>query len=152
MISPPWCSVVYYPVKYQGCIDYGYVVSRDSLKHDVCIREDLVASLPCMVMEISFNYSLRVSLVDACGGYIKATNGTIQSPSFPAAYPMNKRCIWQLMAPADYRITLNFTYFELEGNNVRALSCRLVLSYEITLETGIHFSTACPLNSHMGVR
>jgi len=31
---------------------------------------------------------------------------------------MNKKCIWQIVAPVDYRITLNFTYFDLEGNNV----------------------------------
>mgnify|MGYP001792578524 CR=1 FL=1 len=31
---------------------------------------------------------------------------------------MNKKCIWQLTAPIGYKITLNFTYFDLEGNNV----------------------------------
>jgi len=57
-------------------------------------------------------------LLDACGGYLKAMNGTLKSPSFPSTYPMNKKCIWQIVAPVDYRITLNFTYFDLEGNNV----------------------------------
>ncbi|XP_067928524.1 bone morphogenetic protein 1-like [Watersipora subatra] len=54
---------------------------------------------------------------DACGGYIEAMNGTLKSPSFPSMYPMNKKCIWQLVAPEGYRITINFTYFDLEGNN-----------------------------------
>lgn len=55
---------------------------------------------------------------DACGGYISnATNGTIHSPSFPDYYPPNKNCIWQIVAPKQYRITVNFTHFELEGNN-----------------------------------
>lgn len=55
---------------------------------------------------------------DACGGIIEATNGTITSPSFPDLYPGNKSCIWEIIAPAQFKITLNFTHFDLEGNNV----------------------------------
>lgn len=81
---------------------------------------------PCTYYDVSaycsVHPSLRIILVDACGGYIKAMNGTLQSPSFPQAYPMNKKCIWQLVAPAGYRITVNFTYFDLEGNNVSSFS------------------------------
>ncbi|GFV68263.1 dorsal-ventral patterning protein tolloid [Trichonephila clavipes] len=54
---------------------------------------------------------------DACGGVIEETNGTIISPSFPDLYPPNKFCIWEIIAPPQYRITLNFTHFDLEGNN-----------------------------------
>ncbi|XP_050525579.1 tolloid-like protein 1 [Daktulosphaira vitifoliae] len=54
---------------------------------------------------------------DACGGIIEATNGTITSPSFPDLYPGNKSCIWEIIAPAQFKITLNFTHFDLEGNN-----------------------------------
>ncbi|KAK7793278.1 hypothetical protein R5R35_006776 [Gryllus longicercus] len=57
---------------------------------------------------------------DACGGVVDATNGTISSPSFPEEYPSNKNCIWEIIAPPQYRITLNFTHFDLEGNNVSA--------------------------------
>ncbi|PSN46655.1 Tolloid-like protein 1 [Blattella germanica] len=32
-------------------------------------------------------------------------------------YPGNKNCVWEIIAPPQYRITLNFTHFELEGNN-----------------------------------
>ncbi|XP_063851508.1 protein tolkin-like [Scylla paramamosain] len=55
---------------------------------------------------------------DACGGRIDYPNGTINSPSFPDFYPVNKNCIWEIIAPPQYRITLNFTHFDLEGNNV----------------------------------
>lgn len=54
---------------------------------------------------------------DACGGLIDSPNGTIISPSFPDLYPSNKHCIWEIFAPPQYRITLNFTHFDLEGNN-----------------------------------
>lgn len=44
-------------------------------------------------------------------------NGTITSPSFPDFYPLNKNCVWEIVASPQYRITLNFTHFDLEGNN-----------------------------------
>ena len=77
---------------------------------------------------VPLSYITYVCLVlaDACGGYINAdvdaengaANGTIQSPSYPDLYPPNKNCVWQIVAPAWYRITINFTDFNLEGNNV----------------------------------
>lgn len=54
----------------------------------------------------------------ACGGLIELDNGTLYSPSFPQMYPANKNCVWEIKAPPLYRITLNFTKFDLEGNNV----------------------------------
>jgi len=64
-------------------------------------------------------YTRNTDIVsDACGGIIEATNGTITSPSFPDLYPGNKSCIWEIIAPAQFKITLNFTHFDLEGNNV----------------------------------
>ncbi|CAL1528874.1 unnamed protein product [Lymnaea stagnalis] len=53
----------------------------------------------------------------ACGGYIHAENGTITSPSYPDLYPSNKQCVWQIVAPNDHKINLNFTHFEIEGHN-----------------------------------
>lgn len=55
---------------------------------------------------------------DTCGGRIDTSNGTITSPSFPEVYPGNKTCTWEIIAPQQYKITLNFTHFDLEGNNV----------------------------------
>ena len=70
-------------------------------------------------------YSLfRFPLIaDACGGVFNASNGTITSPSFPETYPGNKHCVWKIVAPPQYRITLNFTHFDLEGNNVYEQPC-----------------------------
>ncbi|KAJ4427739.1 hypothetical protein ANN_25392, partial [Periplaneta americana] len=61
---------------------------------------------------------------DACGGVFDASNGTLTSPSFPELYPGNKNCVWEIIAPPQYRITLNFTHFELEGNNANGLIVR----------------------------
>lgn len=65
-----------------------------------------------------YNIIMYLIVSDACGGIIEATNGTITSPSFPDLYPGNKSCIWEIIAPAQFKITLNFTHFDLEGNNV----------------------------------
>ena len=54
---------------------------------------------------------------NACGGIIDTANGTITSPSFPDIYPSNKNCIWEIIAPPQWRITINFTHFDIEGNN-----------------------------------
>ncbi|XP_015432107.1 PREDICTED: tolloid-like protein 2 [Dufourea novaeangliae] len=60
---------------------------------------------------------------DACGGVFEDSNGTITSPSFPVTYPGNKDCVWEIVAPPQYRITLNFTHFDLEGNRARQQEC-----------------------------
>ncbi|ELU00391.1 hypothetical protein CAPTEDRAFT_221124 [Capitella teleta] len=54
---------------------------------------------------------------DACGGYINTSNGTLHSPSYPDLYPANKNCVWEIEAWEGYRISINFTHFDLEGNN-----------------------------------
>ncbi|XP_038223026.1 tolloid-like protein 1 [Zerene cesonia] len=54
---------------------------------------------------------------NACGGVLYAPNGTITSPSFPDLYPPSKNCLWEIVAPPQHRITLNFTHFDLEGSN-----------------------------------
>lgn len=53
-----------------------------------------------------------------CGGIINATNGIIESPSFPNLYPPNEKCIWEIVSHEPYRIMLNFTHFELEGSHL----------------------------------
>lgn len=58
---------------------------------------------------------------DACGGILDTPNGTLTSPSFPDLYIKNKTCIWEIVAPPQYRISLNFTHFDIEGNNVSVL-------------------------------
>uniref|UniRef100_A0A3B3QFP1 Metalloendopeptidase n=1 Tax=Paramormyrops kingsleyae TaxID=1676925 RepID=A0A3B3QFP1_9TELE len=61
---------------------------------------------------------LCTSLSAACGGLLSKLNGTITTPGWPKEYPPNKNCVWQLVAPAQYRISMQFEFFELEGNEV----------------------------------
>ncbi|XP_063314268.1 tolloid-like protein 1 isoform X2 [Pelobates fuscus] len=54
----------------------------------------------------------------ACGGLLTKLNGTITTPAWPKEYPPNKNCVWQVVAPSQYRISMKFEFFELEGNEV----------------------------------
>lgn len=54
----------------------------------------------------------------ACGGFLTKLNGSITSPGWPKEYPPNKNCVWQVVAPTQYRISLEFESFEVEGNDV----------------------------------
>uniref|UniRef100_A0A670Y9X6 Metalloendopeptidase n=1 Tax=Pseudonaja textilis TaxID=8673 RepID=A0A670Y9X6_PSETE len=54
----------------------------------------------------------------ACGGLLTKLNGTLTSPGWPKEYPPNKNCVWQLVAPTQYRISVKFEFFELEGSEV----------------------------------
>ncbi|XP_026321881.1 tolloid-like protein 1 [Hyposmocoma kahamanoa] len=60
---------------------------------------------------------------NACGGVLYASNGTITSPSFPDLYPPSKNCLWEIVAPPQHRITLNFSHFDLEGNSMYQQEC-----------------------------
>ncbi|KAF7665356.1 hypothetical protein LDENG_00145120 [Lucifuga dentata] len=60
----------------------------------------------------------RRSCETACGGFITMLNGSLSTPGWPKEYPPNKNCVWQLVAPSQYRITLLFDMFEIEGNDV----------------------------------
>lgn len=70
---------------------------------------------------------MRHSLVPpaACGGFLTKLNGSITSPGWPKEYPPNKNCIWQLVAPTQYRISLQFDFFETEGNDVSASGAKV---------------------------
>ncbi|XP_048459036.1 bone morphogenetic protein 1 isoform X3 [Rhincodon typus] len=54
----------------------------------------------------------------ACGGLLSKLNGTITTPGWPKEYPPNKNCVWQVVAPTQYRISMQFEFFELEGNDI----------------------------------
>lgn len=63
-------------------------------------------------MMFAFNFTA------ACGGLLTKLNGTITTPGWPKEYPPNKNCVWQVVAPTQYRISMKFEFFELEGNEV----------------------------------
>ncbi|XP_061399861.1 dorsal-ventral patterning protein tolloid [Musca vetustissima] len=65
------------------------------------------------------------SCEDACGGIIDASvgNGTVNSPGWPDVYPISKECVWEIVAPANHAVFLNFTHFDLEGTKMQYTEC-----------------------------
>uniref|UniRef100_A0A7N5ZSS7 Metalloendopeptidase n=1 Tax=Anabas testudineus TaxID=64144 RepID=A0A7N5ZSS7_ANATE len=66
----------------------------------------------------------------ACGGFITKLNGSLTTPGWPKEYPPNKNCVWQLVAPIQYRVTLVFDAFETEGNDVGYRFYHMVCKYD----------------------
>ncbi|KAI8044617.1 hypothetical protein M5D96_000788 [Drosophila gunungcola] len=62
---------------------------------------------------------------DACGGVVDATrsNGSLYSPSYPDMYPNSKQCVWEVVAPPNHAVFLNFTHFDLEGTRFHYTKC-----------------------------
>lgn len=54
--------------------------------------------------------------LQVCGGKFDAENGTITSPRFPNNYEDNKYCVYDIEAPLDKAIILNFTDFDMEND------------------------------------
>ncbi|XP_051048082.1 deleted in malignant brain tumors 1 protein [Phodopus roborovskii] len=50
-----------------------------------------------------------------CGGFLTQPFGNFSSPFYPRNYPNNARCVWNIEAPNNYRVTLVFRDVQLEG-------------------------------------
>ncbi|KAJ8911951.1 hypothetical protein NQ315_012762 [Exocentrus adspersus] len=101
-------------------------------EYDECSKTDHGCEQHCINTLGSYVCSCRIgyelhsdgkNCEDACGGVFDVPNGTITSPSFPDLYPLNKNCVWEIVALPHHRITLNFTHFDLEGNNAQQQQC-----------------------------
>uniref|UniRef100_A0A2K5I9N3 Scavenger receptor cysteine-rich domain-containing protein DMBT1 n=1 Tax=Colobus angolensis palliatus TaxID=336983 RepID=A0A2K5I9N3_COLAP len=63
-------------------------------------------------MEMSLLSSLGPS--SNCGGFLLSASGTFSSPSYPAYYPNNAKCVWEIEVNSGYRINLGFSNLQLE--------------------------------------
>nr|CAH7744345.1 unnamed protein product [Callosobruchus chinensis] len=108
-----------------GSVQKGGFSATIMKEYDECSKIDHGCEQQCINTLGSYTCSCRIGYElhsdgkhceDACGGVFDTPNGTITSPSFPDFYPLNKNCVWEIVAQPQYRITLNFTHFDLEGN------------------------------------
>ncbi|XP_066256660.1 protein tolkin [Euwallacea similis] len=109
-----------------GSVQKGGFSATIMKEYDECSKVDHGCAQLCLNTLGSFVCACRIgyelhsdgkNCEDACGGVFESPNGTITSPSFPDLYPFNKNCVWEIVALPQYKITLNFTHFDLEGNN-----------------------------------
>ncbi|XP_074855717.1 scavenger receptor cysteine-rich domain-containing protein DMBT1-like [Carettochelys insculpta] len=49
----------------------------------------------------------------SCGGVLRHSSGTFQSPFYPGNYPNNADCVWEIEAVNNYRVTLLFRDIQL---------------------------------------
>ncbi|CAL1529163.1 unnamed protein product [Lymnaea stagnalis] len=66
--------------------------------------------------------SLLVALVSSqpapeCGGQLTTSYGVFMSPGYPSNYPLNARCYWTIVAPANNVIDLRFKTFDMFGDS-----------------------------------
>lgn len=122
-----------------GSVQKGGFSATYLKEFDECARSDhgcehkCVNTLGAYECKCDIGYELHSDnkkCEDACGGMLDTPNGTITSPSFPEMYPANKRCTWEILAEAHHRITLNFTHFDLEGNNLECEYDRVVVYHK----------------------
>uniref|UniRef100_A0A914H2F9 Cubilin n=1 Tax=Globodera rostochiensis TaxID=31243 RepID=A0A914H2F9_GLORO len=68
-------------------------------------------------------FSLQYAFVSTgqsdCGFNANSLNGTIQSPGFPADYPPNSLCVWDVQVPLGFHLLITFEYFDI----VQSLDC-----------------------------
>lgn len=83
-----------------------------------CLNKSSFSLCGCCKCRAIFSANVYSVISAACGGLLTKLNGTITTPAWPKEYPPNKNCVWQVVAPSQYRISVKFEYFELEGNEV----------------------------------
>lgn len=98
-------------------------VDECALRLDGCEQRcaNTLGSFRCLCNVGYELHSNQRTCENACGGQIEigagnVENNVITSPSFPDVYPKRKECIWLLTAPANHRITINFTHFDVESD------------------------------------
>ncbi|XP_069479382.1 astacin-like metalloendopeptidase [Ambystoma mexicanum] len=81
----------------------------------------LISSGNSMLVEFVYNgplgsqqFSAAYNAVQCGGSYTNVTGGTIASPNFPKKYPPSTDCIWTIVAPMGYTVSLSFIAFSLE--------------------------------------
>ena len=66
-------------------------------------------------------YSCILNIIhyhSVCNLELRGSSGVIESPNFPNAYPHNRNCTWNIIAPLGNRINLTFSHFDVEDHQV----------------------------------
>ncbi|KAJ3646069.1 hypothetical protein Zmor_023680 [Zophobas morio] len=62
-----------------------------------------------------YSFTLKYEVI--CGGQIFIENEEhIESPNYPDDYEANKKCTWKITVPKNYKVALEFSFFEMENH------------------------------------
>jgi len=81
-----------------------------------CLCAHIVLSRICQTIGHHFKQSFDTFILTAnqrchvtgCGGTLNAQTGNISSPNYPASYPHNTECMWDINVESGYTVTLTF--------------------------------------------
>ncbi|XP_013921185.1 PREDICTED: suppressor of tumorigenicity 14 protein-like [Thamnophis sirtalis] len=59
----------------------------------------------------------------SCGGVLKGISGNFTTPYYPAYYPPNLDCVWNIEVPGDKNVKIRFNEFHLEDPGDSSNSC-----------------------------
>ncbi|KAI9525572.1 hypothetical protein NQZ68_006121 [Dissostichus eleginoides] len=68
-------------------------------------------------------YPEDIAEIQGCGLFSRAPTGVIKSQNWPMNYKANAECMWNIDAPFNKRITLNFTHFDMEAKDFLSSKC-----------------------------
>ncbi|XP_010795702.1 tolloid-like protein 2 [Notothenia coriiceps] len=68
-------------------------------------------------------YPEDIAEIQGCGLFSRARTGVIKSQNWPVNYKANADCMWNIEAPLNKRITLQFTHFDLEAKDFLSSKC-----------------------------
>lgn len=77
-------------------------------------------------------FCLLVTEIQGCGLFSKEETGIIKSQNWPVNYKANTECMWNIALPLGKKITLTFTHFDLEAEDILTSKCfDNIMVYEI---------------------
>ncbi|XP_029008026.1 ovochymase-2 [Betta splendens] len=68
-------------------------------------------------------YPEDIAEIQGCGGFSREQMGIITSQNWPMNYKANTECMWNIALPLGKKITLTFTDFDLEAEDILLSKC-----------------------------
>ena len=91
----------------------------------------------------NLGFKAKISIA-TCGGTIHVDSRSltrIHSPSYPAKYPSNTKCVWTIIGPEGHFLRISFDEFDFPSNANCSLTDHLTLLEPNTTRTGCKLLT-----------
>ncbi|ETE67611.1 Suppressor of tumorigenicity 14 protein-like protein, partial [Ophiophagus hannah] len=107
-------------VKLCGSFDFSYNLTFISSQNVllVMLSTDARGRFPGFQAEF-----FQMPKMISCGGVLKGISGNFTTPYYPAYYPPNLDCVWNIEVPTDKNVKIRFNEFYLEDPGDDSNSC-----------------------------